>query len=159
MKSLSVVFLVAIFLCNFSAPAALAHCEIPCGIYHDDLRVAQIREHIDTIEKSIHQIKELSAAEKRDENQIVRWITNKEIHAGLIQDIVSQYFLTQKVKPVAAENEVDRAGYLKKLELLHRILVQAMKARQSLDLEGIKVLRNLTDELGREFAPVVEKGK
>lgn len=159
MKFISTLFLIALISLNFSVLVANAHCEIPCGIYHDDLRVTQIREHIDTIEKSIHQIEELSAAEKRNENQIVRWVMNKETHAGMIQEIASQYFLTQKVKPVAAENEAERAGYFQKLEILHRIMVQAMKAKQSLDLEGIKILRGLTDELGKEFAPAVEKGK
>ena len=32
------------------------HCEIPCGIYDDSLRVAMIKEHINTVEKSMKQI-------------------------------------------------------------------------------------------------------
>ena len=36
-------------------PATLvwAHCQVPCGIYHDDLRLELIGEHIETIEKSM----------------------------------------------------------------------------------------------------------
>ncbi len=72
-----------------------AHCEIPCGIYHDDLRIHQIEEYIDTIEKSMIAIQELSR--NRDPlsiNQIVRWIDNKEEHAKKIQNIIWQYFFT-----------------------------------------------------------------
>ena len=36
----------------FAAPA-FAHCEIPCGIYDDEMRLKMIAEHITTIEKSM----------------------------------------------------------------------------------------------------------
>ena len=35
---------------------AVAHCEIPCGIYTDEMRVQMIEEHCKTIEKSMSQI-------------------------------------------------------------------------------------------------------
>jgi nickel superoxide dismutase len=31
-------------------------------------------------------------------NQLVRWIMNKETHADEIQRIVTQYFMTQRIK-------------------------------------------------------------
>ena len=37
-----------------------AHCQIPCGIYGDIMRIDMLREHITTIEKSMTQINELS---------------------------------------------------------------------------------------------------
>jgi nickel superoxide dismutase len=30
---------------------AAAHCEIPCGIYDDEMRINMVLEHIATIEK------------------------------------------------------------------------------------------------------------
>ena len=38
----------------------LAHCEVPCGIYDDEARIKEIHEHLDTIEKAMKKIKELS---------------------------------------------------------------------------------------------------
>lgn len=109
-----------------------AHCEIPCGIYGDSLRVALIREHVETIEKSMKEINALSREKDRNYNQLVRWISNKEVHAEKIQEIVSQYFLHQRIKPVDIHEE-GYSGYTEKLELLHRILVSAMKCKQGTD--------------------------
>ncbi len=63
------------------AGTAAAHCQIPCGIYNDELRVQLIEEHIDTIEKSMKQIATLGAQSPLDNNQLVRWVMNKEEHA------------------------------------------------------------------------------
>lgn len=125
-----------------SAYQSKAHCEIPCGIYGDSLRIALIYEDITTVEKSMNMIIELSKAEKPDYNQLVRWVTNKEEHANKIQDIVSQYFLHQRIKPTTVDDEVAYKKYLKQLEALHNILVFAMKSKQSTNLEIIDKLRD-----------------
>ena len=92
--------LFALIVFAISSFKAYSHCEIPCGIFDDSVRVALIYEHITTIEKSMVKIKELEAADKVDYNQLVRWVMNKEEHALEIQHIVSQYFLHQRVKIV-----------------------------------------------------------
>ena len=120
-----------------------AHCEIPCGIYNDALRADLIAEHIATIEKSMAQIAELAAAPAKNYNQIVRWVHNKEAHATELQHIVTQYFLTQRVKPVAPGDKAKHAKYVAQLELLHGMLVAAMKAKQTTDLAHVKTLREL----------------
>jgi nickel superoxide dismutase len=126
------------------AASARAHCQIPCGIYDDELRVQLIEEHITTIEKSMNQIISLSAAEKVNYNQLVRWIDNKERHAQEIQDIVTAYFMAQRIKsPISHDNETEVNEYLHKLALLHAIQVHAMKAKQSTDLEEVATLRDL----------------
>ena len=126
-----------------AAPAG-AHCQIPCGIYDDELRVQLIEEHITTVEKSMNQIIALGSAEKIDYNQLVRWVGNKENHAQEIQDIVTAYFMAQRIKPpVNHDNEDEVKQYLHKLALLHHIQVHAMKAKQSTDLSEIDTLREL----------------
>ena len=57
---------------------ASAHCEVPCGIFDDALRIEMLREHVTTIEKSMNQIQSLSAEEDPDYNQLVRWVTTKK---------------------------------------------------------------------------------
>ena len=118
-----------------------AHCEIPCGIYEDSLRVKLIAEHITTIEKSMNQINELSKAGAVNYNQLVRWVMNKEEHAVKIQEIVSQYFMHQRIKPVGPENAEAYQKYLWQLELLHHLQVYAMKAKQTTDLTFVENLR------------------
>ena len=46
-----------------TASTAAAHCQIPCGIYDDELRVQLIEEHITTVEKSMKQVAELGELE------------------------------------------------------------------------------------------------
>ena len=116
-----------------------AHCEIPCGIYEDSQRVNMIKEHITTIEKSINQIIKLEKSEGLNYNQLVRWVMNKEEHALKLQNIVTQYFMTQRIK-VGTDN------YEKKLSTLHKLLVYSMKSKQTTDLKNIGMLRSLANE-------------
>lgn len=125
----------------FALIAAIAstHCEIPCGIYDDPMRIAMIEEHIATIEKSMNQIVQLEGDENHNANQLIRWVTNKEKHADEIQHIVAQYFMTQRIKP-------DTENYEKKLVLLHKMLIAGMKCKQTTDLAHVTVLRSLVKD-------------
>ena len=125
--------LIAILLASSNISA---HCEIPCGIYDDGLRIKQIAEHIVTIEKSMKKIISLSKESPIDQNQLVRWVSNKEEHANEIQHIASQYFMTQRIKPNAD-------AYAAKLSTLHQILIASMKCKQTTDLTHINTLRSL----------------
>ena len=117
----------------------MAHCQIPCGIYDDELRAKLIAEHITTIEKSMNQIVELGKQSPVNYNQLVRWINNKEEHATEIQTIVSEYFLTQRIKP-------EDKDYEKRLKVLHTMLVSAMKCKQTTDLANVEALRTQLKE-------------
>lgn len=134
-----------ILVLSFSFQNTYAHCEVPCGIYGDSLRVELIKEHITTIEKSMKMIEELSKAETVNYNQLVRWVNNKEEHAEKLQEIVSQYFLHQRIKPADPDNEAAYKLYTNQLELLHRLLVYSMKAKQTTDLGYVEKL-NMTIE-------------
>ncbi|QIA09356.1 superoxide dismutase [Ni] [Draconibacterium halophilum] len=136
---LSAAFIFGII--TLSSYQAKAHCEIPCGIYGDSVRIALLYEHIETIEKSMNQINELSKSDSPDYNQLVRWVMNKEEHAKEMQEIVSQYFLHQRVKIASSADEAAYRKYVKQLELLHHISVFAMKSKQSTDLSIIDTLR------------------
>jgi len=64
MKRFIPLALVLIILTMSSIPAA-AHCQIPCGIYNDTMRVAMMYEHIVTIEKSMKLISDLGQNRRR----------------------------------------------------------------------------------------------
>lgn len=130
---------------------AAAHCEIPCGIYGDEMRFDMIEEHIATVEKSMQMIVDLSDDADKNYNQLVRWITNKEEHANQIQEIVSQYFLTQRIKIADGKDRVSYEKYVQQIALLHQMLVYAMKTKQSVDLTNITELRALLDEFEESY--------
>jgi len=139
------IFVIKLFalaaLLNLNYNVLLAHCEIPCGIYDDSLRVQLIYEHITTIEKSMNQINELSKSDEVNYNQLFRWIDNKEEHALKIQEIVSQYFLHQRIIIINSENAEAYKKYHNMLELLHKMLIYSMKAKQTTELKYITLLR------------------
>ena len=126
------------FLFIFTINAS-AHCEIPCGIYDDEMRINMINEHIVTIEKSMNQIMKIEKEEHHNSNQLIRWVMNKEHHADEIQEIVTQYFMTQRIKP-------DAKNYEKKLGLLHQMLIYSMKCKQTTDLGQVNTLRKLVKD-------------
>ena len=130
---------------------AFGHCQVPCGIYNDEARFTLLSEQIATIEKSMKRIVSLSQAKKPDWNQIVRWVANKDEHADKFSNIVTYYFLAQRIKPVAVSDKAGRAAYLERLELLHRMMVTAMKCKQSTDLERVAELRVLLGKFRVEY--------
>ena len=139
--------LLATFALAAAIPSQLwAHCQVPCGIYGDETRFALLEEHVTTIEKSMNQIKHLSAAvevEQPNVNQMVRWVNNKEKHADELTHLVTYYFLAQRIKPADPDDKEAHAKYVKHLTLLHQIMVHAMKAKQTTDLDHVKKLRSL----------------
>lgn len=126
------------------AGEATSHCEIPCGIYDDAMRIKMMAEHIATIEKSMNMIKDLDQVEQKNTNQQVRWVMNKEDHANQLQEIVSQYFLTQRIKP-------DQKNYQEMLTQLHQMLIAAMKAKQTVDLANVTELNRLLKEFEKLY--------
>jgi nickel superoxide dismutase len=68
---------------------------------------------------------------------------NKETHAEHIQDIVFQYFMTQRVKPADPSNKEAYDSYVAQMTTLHRMVVHAMKVKQSTDLQHVEILREL----------------
>lgn len=133
-------------LAGLLASIAYSHCQIPCGIYNDQARFDMLSEHITTIEKSIKEIGKLSEQDKPNMNQIVRWVQNKEEHANELGHIVTHYFMAQRIKPIQKAEGKDYDKYVKKLTLLHEMLVFSMKAKQTTDFENVEKLKALLAE-------------
>jgi nickel superoxide dismutase len=128
------------------APIAHSHCQIPCGIYNDQLRSDLIAEHITTIEKAMKMITLLSQADKPNMNQMIRWVQNKEKHAEEMSHIITHYFMAQRIKLTAKTDTKAYNQYLSKLVLLHEMLVYSMKSKQTTDLANVEKLKSLLAE-------------
>jgi len=103
LRSLAVVFTAAIVsfaTASLSATeptepttvsAPVPHCQVPCGIYTDQLRFEQMLEDTKTIAKSITSVETIAQAMKNGEqsptnfNQMTRWINTKEDHGDEMQ--------------------------------------------------------------------------
>jgi nickel superoxide dismutase len=124
-----------------SGQPARAHCEIPCGIYDDHARIDSMLEDTTTIAKAMAQINALASHEDAlSQNQLVRWVQNKEEHATRIEETIARYFLCQRVKPAPAGTPEGEA-YAKKLIEHHAVMLAAMRAKQGVDPKLANALR------------------
>ncbi len=130
---------VAAFAVALNAPVAHAHCQVPCGIYGDQARFVMLDEHITTIEKAMNSINELSKDPNANMNQLVRWVNTKDEHADDMAELITKYFLQQRIKP--GDAETDHAGWMAKVTACHNILVSSMKAKQTTDLQHVEDLK------------------
>ena len=106
-----------------------AHCQIPCGIYGDALKIIQIKQDYKTIKKAMNQIVVLSSKQTPlSSNQLTRWITIKEKHGSDI---------TQRI------NEKNKK-YVSQTLAAQKILVNAMKCKQNIESnfvsDGLKLV-------------------
>ncbi len=133
------------------APAPV-HCQVPCGIYGDHLRVELLKEHAATIEKAMIQIEELGKADKPNWNQLVRWISTKEEHAQKVQDQLSQYWLAQRIKaPKDGMNEKAGGRYMAQLMGNHAMTTAAMKCKQTTDVANVAAFRRALDMFQKAY--------
>lgn len=134
MKTLKLLTLALASL--FTAASLSAHCQVPCGIFADELKFGELEQHIETIAKAGTQIREISAKETlsaQDRQTIIRWTMTKESHAQTIINEAADYFLAQRIK-------TDADHYAEKLELLHHIIVYSMKSKQSVESAPVDTL-------------------
>lgn len=135
LRSFFLISIAVVGLVGVLPSQALAHCQIPCGIYDDHARVKSMLEDAATVEKSLKLINELAGkSDGQSQNQLVRWVMNKEKHAQNIIATISDYFLTQRVK-------ADQKDYTERLEKHHAVIVAAMKAKQNADMKYAKELK------------------
>jgi len=109
--------------------APVPPCQVPCGIYGDQMRFEGMLEDTKTIAKAIAQVEEFTAGlgetppTAKGLNQMIRWVNNKESHAQNIQDVMSAYFFAQRIK-------ADHKDYTAQLATAHKVIVCAMKCKQ-----------------------------
>ncbi len=140
-----ITFLKIIIITTFFNMTIFAHCQIPCGIYSDAMQIVQIREDLQTIDKSITMIKKLSGnSDSQALNQLSRWINAKDQHAQKIQDVISRYFLTQRIKQ-------NSKNYENQLITLHQLLVSIMKCKQNVEKQHIAKSYELLDDFSKFY--------
>ena len=132
------------FVCAFTSLAG--HCQVPCGIYGDQLRFEQMLEDQHTIAKAQAQINEMTEGEitAQKVNQMARWVAAKEDHATKVQNTIAAYFMAQRIK-------ADNKNYVKQLTAAHAVMVAAMKCKQSADPETAEMLEKKIFDLYRAY--------
>ena len=138
------IMAVMVFI-TLSQQTTQAHCQIPCGIYDDYARVQSMLEDAATVEKSIRMINELSGkSDAQSQNQLIRWVMNKEHHAQRVISTISDYFLTQRLKP-------DQNDFAQRLAKHHAVIVAAMEAKQNADPKYAAMLKETIEAISSYY--------
>ena len=142
-------FLLCILLTTFVAAPfvqkTMAHCQVPCGIFADQLRFESMLEDQTTIAKANLQMAELlEESTPLAVNQATRWILTKEDHCSKIMETVAGYFMAQRIKP-------DAENYEKTLIAAHNVMRAAMKAKQDPSAEVAEALKTSILELYQAY--------
>mgnify|MGYP001312557968 CR=1 FL=1 len=147
MKKITPILFIT-FTLNYLFP----HCQVPCGIYDDVARIVTIHEDIQTIQKSIKMINELSYGETsaKSMNQLVRWVNTKEDHAQHIQDVILNYFLAQRIKP-KEKGEKEYKRYVSLTTTCQKIIFYAMKSKQNSDISRLDPLKRQINTLSDTY--------
>ena len=147
MKKITPILFIT-FTLNYLFP----HCQVPCGIYDDVARIVTIHEDIQTIQKSIKMINELSYGETsaKSMNQLVRWVNTKEDHAQHIQDVILNYFLAQRIKP-KEKGEKEYKRYVSLTTTCQKIIFYAMKSKQNSDVSMLDPLKRQISTLSDTY--------
>jgi len=121
-----------------------AHCQMPCGIYHDDMVYDQVDQYVETMYKGISILKENKRDTDKDRNEFIRWVILKEKASDDAALLLTTYFLQQKIKP----GESDTA---KRLATAHKLLFDLVQIKQNADLKFVETFANDWNEFKLMF--------
>jgi nickel superoxide dismutase len=116
-----------LILFSFFQSSIDAHCQMPCGIYHDDMVYDQIDQFVETVVKGISVMEDNHFTTIQDRNEFIRWVVQKENLANETAHLIMTYFLQQKIKP----GEEDTP---KRIESAHKLLFLLVLIKQGVGL-------------------------
>ena len=116
-----------------------AHCQMPCGIYHDDVVFDWGDQFVETAFKGMTVMIDSSFTTPKEKATFVRWVLNKEKESDDLANLLTTYFLQQKIKP----GEQDTP---KKLEALHKLLFLLVSIKQNVDIAIVEQFASEWDQ-------------
>ena len=129
MKNVKIAFgLFAMLICQ--GPLS-SHCQMPCGIYHDDMVYDQIDQYVETMYKCMSVMNHSKFGDAKERNEYIRWVIQKEKSSDEVAALLTQYFLQQKIK-------VGEADTIKRLSAVHNLLVDLVVIKQNVDLKFVE---------------------
>ncbi|MEM9017953.1 MAG: superoxide dismutase [Ni] [Verrucomicrobiota bacterium] len=122
-----------------------AHCQVPCGIFSDEVEFKKLLEAQTTIAKAnVEMAKLIEDNSPLAVNQATRWIMTKEDHCKKVITTVAEYFMAQRIKP-------DAENYEEQLLAAHTLMRSAMKAKQDPSDEVAAALKTAILELYKAY--------
>lgn len=119
-----------IALSLLTAPFLHSHCQMPCGIYHDDMVYDQIDQYVETMVKGMTVLNDNKFSSTQLRNEFVRWVCQKENMSNETANLLTSYFLQQKIKP-------DEDDTVKRITSAHKLLNYLMLIKQTSDMKFV----------------------
>jgi ubiquitin-small subunit ribosomal protein S27Ae len=129
------------------------HCQVPCGIFDDPMKMQELKQHSATIRKAMTSMAELKATSLTElvhGNQMIRWVMTKEDHCDKIITDVAHYCLCQRVKPEVFATPND---YVEALKAHHYVMQAAMKCKQQVDTSFCDALDHALEDMAKMYTP------
>ncbi len=121
-----------------------AHCQMPCGIYHDDMVYDLIDQYVETMYKGISVINNNKFTTPKEKNEFIRWVMEKDKASDQMAKLITEYFLQQKIK--AGEDDT-----VKRLVSAHQLLFLLVAIKQNTNLELVKTFSTEWDKFKLMF--------
>lgn len=116
--------------CSLSCGPLMGHCQMPCGIYHDDMVYDQIDQYVETMVKAVAKIKDNKASTPQERNELIRWVMTKDRLSDDTATLIMTFFLQQKIKPGESDTP-------KRVEAAHRLLFDIVAVKQLCDFKAV----------------------
>lgn len=143
------IFLSGLLAVNFYFGGVEAHCQMPCGIYNDQMVYDKIDEYFMTMVKAVSALKDNKFENLHDRNQFVRWITEKDAQSDEVANVITTYFLQQKIRPGDEDN-------FDLVKSAHKLLFLLVAIKQNVDLKIVHEFGKEWDHFKELFHPEIE---
>lgn len=141
----SICFLIPAMILN--SGLVFPACETACSdIADDEAAFARIEENIQAIEAETAYILEWQADPVTNTNPIALSVGRRIQNADKIREVLTDYFLYQRIMPTAENRGSDVEKYRQRLALIHSLLNALIQTKDSYDPNVTVNLRSKLDE-------------
>lgn len=142
-----VIFCLVMIIGCLGCEKVSAHCQMPCGIYNDQMIYDKIDQYYDTMIKGMHVINNNKFENVHDRNEFVRWVMTKDKESDEVANVLLTYFLMQKIKP---SNDPDSLELLKSI---HNMLFLLVQIKQGTEIKMVREFGMEWDHFKELFHP------
>ena len=125
-----------------------AHCQMPCGIYNDQMVYDEVNQFYLTVFKAVKALENNKFQTDEDRNQYVRWVMTKERLCNEIATLLTTYFFQQKIMPIDDNRDM--------VNSLHQLLFQLVAIKQNVDIKIVKDFGKEWENFKNLFHPETE---
>jgi hypothetical protein len=147
----SLLMIAAGSLLIYASPVSAA-CETSCSdLVDDDSAFARIQENISALEAETVQIQQWQADPIANMLSIAQAINRKTQYANAVREVLTDYFLYQRLQPSEDVLGSEYQSYAARLGLFHQALNAAVLTKENADPSAIQDLQHKVEAFKNHF--------